>query len=128
MTDFEIHYDFAALRDFLEEERNRRNLSGREFAVLLGIANSTLSRLISYKENDPPDPTIELLARIAYATNTELCTLIDLFLGRISEPNARRKVLLDQLSKLPASRQESAILLLRALLIDFLQQSQGGEV
>jgi transcriptional regulator with XRE-family HTH domain len=65
----------TAFRDFLEGQREARQLSVPEFADFLGISYTSLRNFIR-KEN-PKAPGRNMLLKIAQATNVPLTTLVE---------------------------------------------------
>jgi len=61
------------LRDFILEEMKRRNLSMRQFAVMVGVVHSTIVRAVD--PLDPSPPSFEFLVKLAKATQTDIRTL-----------------------------------------------------
>lgn len=63
----------SGLSEFLIAEMNKRKLSQREFATLMGIDYSTISKHISGKI---AKPSLDFLVRLSEGTHTNLQTVI----------------------------------------------------
>lgn len=63
------------LSEFIRAEMKKRNMSGREFAKLCGIANGSIS---AYVKGEDIKPTLDTLEKLARTTGVDLITLIDL--------------------------------------------------
>ncbi len=79
------------LRDFIEAQLAQLHVSKLRFAKMVGISHSALNKLLS---DNPPEPTVTLLWRIARATDTDMITLIglaypDVVIGNNLSPSAR---------------------------------------
>jgi transcriptional regulator with XRE-family HTH domain len=91
------------LKQFIEGEMKRRKLSLREFATLVDVSPSTISRTLS---DDAPDPSLDFLVKLSKATSTSLTTIVSMLLpdeSQLTDQDA--KVLADRIARLsPAKR------------------------
>lgn len=79
-------------------------MSAREFALLVGVASTTITRAML---PDAPEPTVEFLAKLARATNTDLCTLVKLVVPDLpGNVSADALLLAERISRLPKDKQE----------------------
>lgn len=62
------------LRSFVQDQLQQRQMSARKFAEFVGTSPTTINKVLSF--DDTTEHTIEFLAKLATATNTDLCTLV----------------------------------------------------
>jgi transcriptional regulator with XRE-family HTH domain len=62
------------LREFIREEMNKRDMSARQFADLLGVAPSTITTHLDDKSNT--EPTLSFLRKLARQTGVPLASII----------------------------------------------------
>lgn len=67
----------TSLREFIESEINRRGISMREFAELVGTTHGTISRLVDPR-NQNTAVSVELILKLARSTGTNAFTLLTL--------------------------------------------------
>lgn len=101
------------LRDFINDEVRKRNISKREFARRLDVAPSTLLRLL---EDDPPVPTLSVLAKLSEITGVSIETLAALAYPEVADrtrisPTAQ--VVGQAFEKLPERIQEMILSIIR---------------
>lgn len=80
-------------------------MSARQFAEFVGVASTTITRAMDDK--NAPTPSLDFLARLARATNTDICTLVALVMPDASKqisPEAR--LLAERISRLSPEKQE----------------------
>lgn len=93
------------LRTFIEQQLRERSMSAREFARFVGVSSSTISRAMAH--DNTSEPSLTFLSKLANATNTDLCTLVELIV-----PNSRGNInpqiirIAERIDKLPVSAQE----------------------
>jgi transcriptional regulator with XRE-family HTH domain len=63
-------------QEFLRDEMALRDMSLRQFAELMDVAPSTISKAMRIK--DPPEPSIEFLLRLSKVTKTTFLTVLRL--------------------------------------------------
>lgn len=63
------------LRGFILAEMNRRKLSMRQFAALIGVSHGTVSRFMADVE---ALPTLDFLVKLSRGTNADLVALLGL--------------------------------------------------
>jgi transcriptional regulator with XRE-family HTH domain len=95
------------LGKFILDELKKRDMSMRQFAAVVGVSDATISRLVSLA--DPPEPTLDFLAKISRVTGVDVCTLVAMVLPDsqvtpILDPEAR--LLVDRIRKLPPDAQQ----------------------
>lgn len=88
-------------QDFLEDEMNRRKVSQNQFAELIGIASSTITRLMNRR--NPSLPSIDLIVKLSDLTGVDAGTLLGLAFPALAE---RMKLSAD--TRLMAQRIEQA--------------------
>jgi len=64
------------LRDFVIAEIDKRHMSVREFARLVGVANVSISAVINPGKREVKSPSIDFLLKLAKATNTNALILL----------------------------------------------------
>lgn len=102
------------LRDFILDEMHKRDMSGRQFAEFVGVAQSTISRAID--EREPTGPGVELMLKLADATHTDVTTIFALAFPDVA---ARTKLSPDaalmaqRIEQLPEHLQEAIRVLIR---------------
>lgn len=104
---------------FLQQAINERNMSMREFAVLMGVSHPTISRLLDPRE--PVMPTLEFLFKLSEATNADVCELVRMVapshLGISRKPSAWALAIAERVERLsPEVRQIMDDFLLTAVL------------
>lgn len=102
------------LRSFILTEIRKRDMSVRQFSEFVGVAHSTVNRILD--ENDQSTPTLESLLKIADATNTDLYALLGLTFPDIVQrtalsPDAR--IIAQRVEQAPEHIREA----IRALLL-----------
>lgn len=103
---------YDGLRNFILSQMKERNMSFREFADFVGISQSTISRMI--RANKPTVPTVELLAKLAITTHTDIIELIDLAYPGIMEKarlSATAQVIAQRIDNLPKEKRDALIAL-----------------
>lgn len=94
----------AKFAEFIQSEIKQRNMSVRQFAELVGVAHTTISRLI-----DPSHailPTLELLNKLAKVTHTDIRDLVGLIYLDDADPDPEAEILATQISALPPEERE----------------------
>lgn len=71
--------------DWLLAEVEKRGMSVREFAAFIGVAHTTLNRLLDYGTKDVGYPSVDLLFKLARATKTDISQLMRLLDASIAE-------------------------------------------
>lgn len=64
------------LRDFVLAEIDRRHMSVREFARLVGVANVSIAAVINPGNRAVKSPSIDFILKLAKATNTNALILL----------------------------------------------------
>lgn len=102
------------LREFLIEEMHKRRMSGREFAQMVGVSNSTIVRFTAeeYKK-EKPEPSLDFLAKLSKATRVDLCILVAYVHPELTSTNAQSAIIGALASQLPAEKQEAMLAMLR---------------
>lgn len=89
------------LADFVLGEIDSRRVSLREFADMVGVSHSTLSRLI----NKPDSPiSFELLTKLAAATKTDIGIIARLAAPHVAVGGVDIERLASRISRLPADK------------------------
>lgn len=86
------------LRDFLNEEMHRRNLSIREFATMADLSHTVISRAVD--ETDPKVPSYQSLLKIARATGVDAVTIIKLTEDNVPDIDVEARILAQQINRL----------------------------
>lgn len=107
------------LREFLIQEMHRRDMSGREFARMVGVANSTIVRFTAeeYKK-EKPAPSLDFLAKLSKATRVDLCILVAYVHPDLTSTDAQTAIIGALASQLPAERQDAILAMLRGWRIE----------
>lgn len=61
------------LGEFVADELHSRDMSLRDYEKLTGISYGVISKMML---DNPPDPELETLVKLANATHVDLCTLV----------------------------------------------------
>lgn len=92
------------LRDFINDEMRRRQMSQRQFADFVGVSHQTISRALDL--HAPPEPSLDFLYKLAKSTGTDCCTLFLLIYPDLSSLSPRARLLAQQIDSLPAELQD----------------------
>jgi transcriptional regulator with XRE-family HTH domain len=105
------------LRDFIEQEMHRREMTMRQFADFVGISHATISRTLDPIK--PTEPTIDVLVKLAKATGVSLSSLIALLRPDLDEIDIdpRARVLAERIASLPDAKREIAETYLLGILL-----------
>ena len=87
------------LADFINAEMDKRKMSQREFAKLIGVNQSTLSRTIG---PDKATPSLELLIKLANNTGASLVGLMKIAFpdAPIELPDVQSQLIADRIMRL----------------------------
>ncbi len=110
------------LREFLQSEMKRRDISMRQFADMVGVSHGTISRLVA-PNNEENNVSLEFLLKLSKATNTPLTLLL-----KMVDPTIQ--VDADELSAstyLMAQRIEGAPDNVRDIIIGILDTTEGRQ-
>lgn len=102
------------LQGFIETQLKERSMSGREFAVFLGVSHTVVYQALK------PDyvPSLEFLVALARGTGMDLCSIVALVYPDLARRDARAYLIAQRIAALPASEQDA----IDALLTGFLQR------
>lgn len=93
--------------DFLQEEIDKRHQSLREFADMVGVTHQTISKFLDYGKKDVGYPSMDFLAKVSKATNTDIRTIVSLVLPEaVITQSVDAVVLAEKISRLPKEKQE----------------------
>lgn len=96
----EQEHSLGTLGQFINDQIRSRKISMREFADLVGVSHATISRLVN--KADPPMPTLDVLAKLASATNTDPCALFGLiYPDLVITLDPESQILASQIGKMP---------------------------
>lgn len=98
-----------SLGDFILDDMRRRDMSERQYAEFVGVANSTISRVVKQEDNSKPTPSIEFLAKLSKATRVDLCILVAFVYPELTNTNAQNSIIGALASQLPADKQETIL-------------------
>jgi transcriptional regulator with XRE-family HTH domain len=70
--------------EFLLREMELRGMSARELARFTGVAHGTINKFLEHGVKDVGYPSVDVLIKIAKATNTDICFLIALVAPEVS--------------------------------------------
>lgn len=116
------------LQTFITDEMKRRAMSMREFATFIGVSHGTISRLLDQaKKTRKKQPakvesnghkdvgvSVEVLIKIARATNTKIVTLIAMAYPEVAEEvPPSRSLMADQFGLLPPQIQSVVLGIMR---------------
>lgn len=96
----------VGLREFIEEEMRRRDMTANQFADFVGVAHTTIGRAIDQRRPTTPSP--EFLIKLAKATGISLSSLIALVIPEAEhiEVSARSLLIAERIGQLPPDKQE----------------------
>lgn len=93
------------LADFIDQEISARKISGRKFAELVGVENSTIVRA-----RDPrfdQEPTLGFLVKLARATETPIQTIVAMVVPEdVSNLDPRVNLLAERIANLSETKRE----------------------
>ncbi len=94
------------LRDFIQSQMDSRDMSARKFAELVGVSQTTITRALSF--DNPPEPSLDFLKKLAAATSTDIRDLVVLAApdAFTTEPSTEARILATYIEKLPDDLRE----------------------
>jgi transcriptional regulator with XRE-family HTH domain len=95
----------AKLRKVINDELDRRKLSMRELATIVGISHSTLSRIMDETRTDY-SPDTETFVKIAYGINLKASTLMAIVTDESEAERDESLLIADQINSLPDSSRQ----------------------
>lgn len=98
------------LQTFILDEIQKRGISGRELARLVGVANTTIQRAI---DENPPEPTLDFLTKLARVTGVSVTTLVAMVVADDVVADAEALALAEQIKNLPPDKREMIEALVR---------------
>ena len=109
--------DVLTLKEFIEQEMRRREMTMRQFAEFIGVSHATISRTLSPQE--PTEPSIDVLVKLAKATGVSVSSLIALVRPDADDINInpRARVLAERIANLPDTKREIAETYLLGILL-----------
>lgn len=109
-------------KDFLLEEMKKRNMSVHAFAHWMGMAHTTINRLLDTRENT--EPSAKTLAIMSEKLNVPIDVLFALAYPNIENAQFRNDpealALAQQITELPADKRE----MMQALIVGLLAQNK----
>ena len=100
---------------FLYAEMKRRDMSMRQFAELISVAPTVISRLLD--QNSPTKPSVETLAKLAKATSIGIRFIIGLVApDGIQNVSGDSMTLLAQINRLPKDKQAVILQVIESML------------
>lgn len=118
--------DTNAFREFLASEMKKRELTVREFSRMIGVAHTTVSRTLD-KSKPPKTPSLEFLAKLAVATNTDIRTLAALLVPSATRADQLRLMFAELASQLPAQDQQVLLRIIKSWGIDVPDKEKSDE-
>lgn len=118
--------DTNAFREFLAMEIKKRELTAREFSRLIGVAHTTVSRTLD-RSKPAKTPSLEFLAKLAIATNTDIRSLAALLVPTATRADQLRTMFAELASQLPAEDQQVLLRIIKAWGIDVPDKKQSDE-
>lgn len=115
------------LGEFILEEMRKRDMSARKFADLVGVTSTVINKFLNhgineyYGEQLVGNPSLEVLQKLAKATDTDICYLLELTLPdapRAPNPSLTALRLSRRIEKLPENVQEAIDGFIMKLLAD----------
>lgn len=86
--------------DFLIEQMEKRDMTAREFARLVGISHFVINKFLEYGRKEVGYPSVEFLLRLAKATQTDIGIImrtLDPSLIAKSGPDIQTQLLIDKI-------------------------------
>lgn len=120
----ETEIDIEAFRKFLITEMDKRRLSVRGFAELIGVSHTTIVYALGYK-NKVRIPSLDFLIKLAVKTNTDICTIAALLAPYATRKNALASLVASAASQLPVERQNILLDIIRGWAIE--KPKQDGD-
>lgn len=111
-----MKHQYARLRQYISDEMKRRDIGVRDFAKILNVAPSTISKLTDPRENY--EPGLDVLRKIARGTGVTLSAILELIEVEDGQSARTENELLSlQLSKLTEEQRRIVLNLIRGFLI-----------
>lgn len=106
------------LKDFINQEMKRRDMSMRQFAEFVDVSHTTISRTLDPQE--PTNPSIDFLRKLAKATGVSFLSLLALVIPEeeMVDIDTNVRVLAERIARLPEHKREMAETFLLGLLFD----------
>jgi transcriptional regulator with XRE-family HTH domain len=98
------------LRTFIESQLHKQGVSVRELARVAGTSHTAISKQMW---DDPPEPTLELLTKLARATGVSVTTLVAMVVSDDAVADAEALALAEQIKNLPPDKREMIEALVR---------------
>jgi transcriptional regulator with XRE-family HTH domain len=114
-----------SLREFILEDMKKREMSERQYADFVGVANSTINRATMETKGSkkPPPPSIDFLAKLAQATRVDICILVAFVYPNLTNTSAQNSIIGALASQLPADKQDAILAMLRGWGVEMTQHS-----
>lgn len=112
------------LAKFVNEEMNRREMSIRQFAELLGYTHPTISKIIDTK--DPKKPSLEFLIKLAEVTHADIRDLVAMVAPEVAGESAEVAALSARFRRLSKEQQEIVDRLLTGSVFKSPDQDADG--
>ena len=98
----------GSLKQFVKDEMELRGMkSAREFARFVDVAHVTINRILDERNEQPYEPTLDILIRIARATGKDISSIIYMLYpdlkSNVVSPSAN--LLAQQIEQLPEDEQ-----------------------
>jgi transcriptional regulator with XRE-family HTH domain len=93
------------LGQFIQTEMDKRKMSARAFARLLGVDSKTINKFLDYGSKDVGYPSVDFLLKLSQATKADICyimTLIDPNITLTAQVNPVAVEIGRQIEELPA--------------------------
>lgn len=91
------------LGEFIEAEIKRRDMSARQFADMVGVVHSTITKAMY---TDPPEPSLDFLRKLAKATGVNVLDLVALYLPEESKIDGQTRIIAERIARLPPDKRE----------------------
>lgn len=109
--------NYVDFRDFIEQEMNHRKMNASEFAKFIGVAHTTINRLIDPR--NPTTPSPDLLRKLSEKTEVHYSILSALVLPNAEPTEIDPKTLVraDRIRQLTPDQQEAVDDLIMGMLL-----------
>lgn len=92
------------LREFVQTEIRKRDMSARQFAAFVGVSHTTIDRVLDPRQ--ALSPSLEFLSKLGQATETNIRYLVSLVYPQDTETDPEAEILATQISALPPEERE----------------------
>lgn len=109
---------------FINEEMRRRDMSARQFAMLMGMSHTTLLKVVD--EDDPKKPSLEFLIKLADVTHTDIRDLVAMVAPEVAGEEANMAALMTRYRRLSKEQQEVVNRLIAGYILESPDENAEG--